>query len=41
MKTVVDALPAPLRDAAAKLSAMETLTRERALVVMPFGLSIR
>ena len=41
VKTVVDALPAPLRDAAAKLEAMETLARETALVVMPYGLTVK
>ena len=41
LKSVVDALPAPLRETAANLGVLETLARERALVVMPFGLSIK
>ena len=41
VQSVVDALPAPLRETAANLGVMETLAREKALVVMPFGLSVK
>ena len=41
VKSVVDALPAPLRRTAGSLGTLETLSREGALVVMPFGLTIK
>ncbi|MFH5805777.1 signal peptide peptidase SppA [Alienimonas sp. DA493] len=37
----VEALPEPLSGVAARLGALETLAKERALVVMPFGLTVK
>ena len=41
VKSVLDALPARLGETAGSLGTLETLARERALVVMPFGLTVR
>ena len=37
----VDALPEPLAGVAERLGTLKTLARERALVVMPFGLKVK
>ncbi len=37
----IEALPEPMADVAARIGVLKTLARERALVVMPFGLSVK
>ena len=41
VSAALDALPEPVSGVLSRLSAMERLSREKALVVMPFGLSVK